>query len=1239
MAWATKYQFKFDSAHGVEHRILIQKDGYSGDIIKRRLGRGPVLKKQKNGPICGTSLEIYAECINDGEFAQDFFTSNPKDLRVRLYRGNNLIWTGFVSAEAYSEPNIAPPYDVQVLATDGLGELKLVTFVPAGAVTLSEHFRTALAYAGESHTIYVASALIMTGHATTATFGMSINLDYLADKSYYDVLTALLDSLHATITMYNGNWLIARETDLASLLSGSGLSVVSIAENGTVSTTTLSGVAKTVGSLADNTKDTWPVGYLSTAIEPARREVTVEAPWHVVPGPLDPAMEATTGSPWDTDGIVTHDTTDDCFYELGLDPSDLSDNTWGTISQEIDINKMDCGFELRLRVAPRVYHYRQGDRQWHAYGQIKAHLEYDLYITGTVTHVETYIGTEEGWNSSDNTEIPTTELNSIGDRWLSVNIPAIATPSSTSRYLVSDSAKVRIIIEGHWVDVYECILTPTLDVPGYQDIIKIDNGARGSADVVEITGGRVLSGGLVNSMFYGGIWFYNNDPVTSFADGQNQGGDFLAITALSYASSSATARLRTEGVINIPSDFITIPLFLTVEDVVAWLETWDWDIMKDEVQISLLSLPANQITVESETVIGIPEGESGGSGSGTGSGSSAASAYSYNRGGSDFFEEDGDGAIKLKDEYTGFWAAGFITAGGVGTGSGGSSSVDLPRVWQSLQNANEPVTPTNNTKIAAAHLVSTSQDEPVGLIIGTGLSYNASSRTLSATGGATGTVNGIKLGTSSAYTPDANGIVSLPAYPTTLPASDVYSWAKAASKPSYNFSEIGSKPTTISGYGITDAKISNGVITLGSDTITPLTSHQTLYTLSIYGGTTKVLDFKPDANASIYIKAGGDISLTNDTTNKYITLSYSHPTGGANTTITAADGKVLSAITVNSLGHVTSVSSKTLAAADIPDLSGTYLPLSAGTGKALTGVLKIAPSNASGLQDGIILHDAGTGLSEGLKIKWTSGTYTTGVSLYPNGDLTGLTVGGSLIITAGNYMNYALPLSAGSSYPLTGTLYVSTGNGITDASGNGLIVYHPSSWTGVTSAQWGVGAIDSVGVIRSSNTDLVHYRGSAGTSSVIYDEGNANKSTIAWACSNLTASGTIHATGGIDSDSYITAGAAATSSDRRMKENIEAVSDRALSVLMQLKPCEWVWNDRNASLSGKRGAGLVAQEVQEILPFAVVDLGDYLYLNYSVFHAYEIKGLQNHETRIYKLETEVRRLLKENEELKARLNA
>ncbi len=49
--------------------------------------------------------------------------------------------------------------------------------------------------------------------------------------------------------------------------------------------------------------------------------------------------------------------------------------------------------------------------------------------------------------------------------------------------------------------------------------------------------------------------------------------------------------------------------------------------------------------------------------------------------------------------------------------------------------------------------------------------------------------------------------------------------------------------------------------------------------------------------------------------------NYTHPTGGANSTISNANGLVLSSITVDTLGHVTSVGSKTLAVADIPTLN------------------------------------------------------------------------------------------------------------------------------------------------------------------------------------------------------------------------------------------------------------------------------------------------------------------------------
>ena len=66
-----------------------------------------------------------------------------------------------------------------------------------------------------------------------------------------------------------------------------------------------------------------------------------------------------------------------------------------------------------------------------------------------------------------------------------------------------------------------------------------------------------------------------------------------------------------------------------------------------------------------------------------------------------------------------------------------------------------------------------------------------------------------------------------------------------------------------------------------------------------------------------------------------------------------------------------------------------------------------------------------------------------------------------------------LKLSGGT---LTGLLKIATGSGIEDATGNGLLCYHPSGWTGVSSSQWGVGAVNSQGVIRSNDSALVHYR-------------------------------------------------------------------------------------------------------------------------------------------------------------------
>ena len=87
-----------------------------------------------------------------------------------------------------------------------------------------------------------------------------------------------------------------------------------------------------------------------------------------------------------------------------------------------------------------------------------------------------------------------------------------------------------------------------------------------------------------------------------------------------------------------------------------------------------------------------------------------------------------------------------------------------------------------------------------------------------------GTVTQVNVGSTS-YNP-SNGVVSLPAYPTTLPASDVSSWAKQSTKPTYTATEVGAlSGVTFNG---TTATVTSGVaaITATIPTIESLTTSE-----------------------------------------------------------------------------------------------------------------------------------------------------------------------------------------------------------------------------------------------------------------------------------------------------------------------------------------------------------------------------------------------------------------------------
>ncbi len=111
--------------------------------------------------------------------------------------------------------------------------------------------------------------------------------------------------------------------------------------------------------------------------------------------------------------------------------------------------------------------------------------------------------------------------------------------------------------------------------------------------------------------------------------------------------------------------------------------------------------------------------------------------------------------------------------------------------------------------------------------------------------------------------------------------------------------------------------------------------------------------------------------------------------------------------------------------------------------------------------------------------------------------------------------NY-LPLSAGPNKALTGSLYFSGNSGINWAGGVGMLACTPESgWTGISSSQWGVGALSAQGVIRSNANDILHYRN--GNSYKIWDAYNFTPSDYLPLTGGTVESLTV--TNGLDADS------------------------------------------------------------------------------------------------------------------------
>ncbi|HNX11613.1 MAG TPA: hypothetical protein PKH68_01365 [Paludibacteraceae bacterium] len=216
MAYGLKYILRYETQRfGTDIRVLIYEKDYTGPSQPKRIGADHIrLSRDKDGQICGTTLDFSIQADTDMEFA-NFFTLDNKAHKVELEFNWGVVWTGFVVSDQYSEPFVAPPYDVQVMATDGLGLLKNEKFELTGMVSRFEAIRYCIDKIGIALP-YAININIWEQNMNISGHNMLDQLyfhaEILRDKTCYEAIQALLPE-NVFINQANGYWMIERPTD------------------------------------------------------------------------------------------------------------------------------------------------------------------------------------------------------------------------------------------------------------------------------------------------------------------------------------------------------------------------------------------------------------------------------------------------------------------------------------------------------------------------------------------------------------------------------------------------------------------------------------------------------------------------------------------------------------------------------------------------------------------------------------------------------------------------------------------------------------------------------------------------------------------------------------------------------------------------------------------------------------------------------------------------------------------
>lgn len=592
MAYVLRYQMPFTSETGVNYWIDIYRDGPPAGVVDTRpLGASPVLHLDSGDVIRGTSLTISLECQVDGEF-MEFYTCNPYEYKVELRCGTyqNIIWTGFISPELYSEPEQAVPYDVPITAVDGLGELKLTKFAPMGRGTLRTIMEGILHTIPTETTLSLASSLTAyygnsTYDPTSILDRLTVNMDHMAGETMYDVLEAMARSLGCILTYGNNiEWLLISVSDSLAMIgqrNWGGLGLINMLTYYNRDDVFDRGVLP-VGSVSEGVA--WPIGTLSRRIVPAVKQVTITSPNHypnIVPNGSMDKEEAWRGNYTYNDGCYTITGSGGSLYQ------DITPAFPLYAPGKLTIKMTAEGYPGVAKIRLRVRLSGMGATKYLHKG---SNGSYTIdYPSGTTTpYVEIdlgqpIVGADEGTAKEYSFDLsPISNYPSLSFSNISINL--------------SNASDTSVNIK-----IYEISLKAASEYEGYKRIVNIDNNAREVDDEVELTFAHVgdvnpqiaYLGGVLNAGATG-----NNYNIT-YSDSSTPLPDrLLRVVARSRALERGQLRWQYSGVIQMPNNYkwlYWLPLFLELPGGFALCDSFAWSLYNDELDFTATTLPSGDV--------------------------------------------------------------------------------------------------------------------------------------------------------------------------------------------------------------------------------------------------------------------------------------------------------------------------------------------------------------------------------------------------------------------------------------------------------------------------------------------------------------------------------------------------------------------------------------------------------------------------------------------------------------------